>query len=309
MRVNKYIKKLGNFFKIDTQQVASVNIPITGGYVTTVFENSQNNDTTAIINTDMRFNHSNYVLKTYSYDEPHKLVINSLNVIPNLKTSASFFVNKSRPCEAKASYTTNFGSLLLKQSIMTTLDFNNDFPLDFQTSTKTVNKCYTLRFETYRNLEMLMFEGFAKSFFDLAGSFTYSVKAHRIADARFATKGKLGPITIGGNGIFVSGSSNVFVKIPITKRFKFGLSFGAENIGMDQEKPFAGADLISQLAAKVKIDDGASVKAILSSDKSGALELDMKYQNFMNMKFSMSCSAESDFKCQYGTVFTFDMAK
>lgn len=309
--IDRILEEQYKLFKIDVNQSASVELPFGKGKTIAYFEKTRNNDICASLLTMQQFNKSQFSFKTYSDDEPFVVMVKSKKLIPNFKTFAliSRDLNKA---EAKTSYTHKIGSITLKQN----LDFNlqkqeneDQNPVSFTTSTRVFNDMYAGRIDTYENMRLLSIEGVSKKWLTLGASFVFSLEERVLRDACYIATLDFKKLTLSTSGRLIIGSADFSAKGKINDRVKLGLSLQVENVGVDQDAKWGGADYISAAAIKYKIDDGASVKAVVSSDPSAAIKLKVNYSDFLKMKFTCQSkySSTSQFDRNFGAEFEFKL--
>ena len=309
--ITKYLEKQYKLFEIEVDQSASVVLPIGRGKVTTTFDKTRNGDICASIKTIQNFNKSKYCFKTYSDEQPFICYLKSNNVIPNFSTYALISRDLYR-AEAKAKYLHKVGPFLLKQIFymdykQKDLDSDSSNPIQMTSSTRIFNDLYKGRLDTFHNFEIIKLEGMSKKFLTCGASLTYSTREKRIIDLCYIASLDIKKLTLSTSGRHIVGSIDFSAKNSVNDRMKLGLSLRVENVGVDPVDKWAGADWISSAAFKYKIDDGATFRAVLSSDLSASLELKVKYLDFLKMKFTTQSKYQSfsQFDRHFGAEFKY----
>jgi hypothetical protein len=307
--IDKILEEQYKLFKIDVNQSASVEFPLGKGKTMAYFEKTRSNDICASLLTLRKFSKSEFMFKTYSDEEPFAVMVKSKKLIPNFKTFAiiSRDLNKA---EAKASYTHKIGSLSLKQNIKLNLqrkEFEN--PVSFTTSTRLFNDLYAGRIDTYDNMRLLSIEGVSNKWMTLGASFVFSLEERSLVDGCYIAAFDFKKLSLSTSGRLIVGSADFSAKSKINDRFKVGLSIKVENVGVDPDSKWGGADYIGAAAIKYRIDDGASVKAVIGSDSSAAIMLRVKYNNFLKMNFTCQSkyNSISQFDRNFGAEFEFKL--
>ena len=311
--ITKYLEKQNKLFEIYVNQTASVVLPFGRGNVTTTFDKTRKGEICASVETIQNFSKSKYCFKTYSDEQPFICFLQSSNVLPNFSTYSLISRDLDR-AEAKAKYIHKIGPLLLKQII--SMDYNKkDFnidpsnPIQLKTSTRVFNGLYQGRLDTFNNLQIIKLEGMSKKWLTCGANFAYSTAEKRIIDFCYIASLDVKRLTLSASGRLIVGSMDFSAKGAVNDRLKLGLSMKVENIGVDPDNKWSGADWIGSAAVRWKIDDGAVFRTVINSDLSASCELKVKYMDFLKMKFTCQSKYQSisQFDRNFGAEFKYKL--
>ncbi|EAY16698.1 hypothetical protein TVAG_067030 [Trichomonas vaginalis G3] len=309
--ISSLVNKQNQLFQSEIVRSGSVSIPFYNSVIKATFDSSKNGQLFGKVQTTMNYPKSKYIIEAYSYDEPMRVIVKSLQLIPNLTTTALLSFNPSAASMAKAVYVHNLNYMLIKQKFSLDYQKNDEGenPVSFTSATKITNSLYSLNIDLFNNFNLFQVNFLSRKFLNIGGSFTYDFTRKLLCDGSYIFSYDSPKFLLSTSGRLVVGEVDLTMIAQLTKRTKAGFSLKAEHIGIDPDSKWKDADYTCSAAAKIMIDDDAYFRAIVSSNLTSVLELTVNCPDFLKLKFSAnSAIKESKLQNNFGIDIGFDLA-
>lgn len=309
--ISSLVNKQNSLFQFDVQQGASVSIPFYNGTVKAAFDTSKIGQLCGKIQTVMNYPKSQYIVEAYSYDEPMRVIVKSLGLIPNFSTTSLISFNAQAPSMVKAIYNHELGYMTVRQKFgFSHQKYEDEFPVSFTSTTKIFNNLYSLNLDLFNNFRLFQVNFLSKKILNLGGSFTYDFGRKLLCDGSYVAAYDSPNFLISTSGRLVVGEVDFTLIGRLSDRVKAGVSLRAEHIGINPDNKWRDADYICYAATHVKIDEHAGFRAMVSSNMTSILELGVDCPPYLKMKFTASSSFNnSSLQNNFGIDINFDLAK
>lgn len=313
LRVSQYLERITKLFQHNDSQNFKIVIPHQGGYVSTTFEQQNNNSICAEILSSYQFEKGTLITKAYS-DDACKIIFSSRNLVYPLKTGASLIFADPYPITFKVSYTRPIGRHTFKQNSLITTHLPSKISSDtsdssipyfmLHTSTQIFNPIYSFRFEVFSGANIVLLESFLKKYSIVGLSMAYSWQETRVVDAQLVSGFSIKEASFGFSSSFIGRSIKCSSIYKIDQKTNIGALFGFENIGHE-------TDTVVLLAMNRRLRDNSKAKIIFNSSKVISASYKVRFQDFMKMKFSGSLDygTKGRFQSHFGANIVFDLTE
>lgn len=310
-KVSSFINHKQSILNFQCDRELTFAIPINGGEIHSRLM-QKNKDVVNSIESIFQFQKGTIKIQAHS-DEPCAVHFISPfdKIFSHFKCSASFYNTDQKLFQVTSSLKSKYGNFSLVPSGCLTIQGTPNSFKEIKPSMLDIHLCMLIRhkperlhisFEVFRASHIMFIETFFKKPFVSGINLKYNFQKRCFPDANFVLSWKTPKnARLTFNGSIKTSSLKFFVTKKFSEKFSAGALLQAQNIGH-------GLSLLAQAAGNIKIDEGSSLRLILSTDVSAAADFSISYQDFLNMKFSAKSTLfKSDVVNNFGGLIQFDI--